>query len=82
MLGESHALIFDFPEYRDAISALNSEDKDFSDKAARYHELDLEIRRLELKDSPVSDDTMHQLKHERSVLKDILYEKMRAQTSQ
>lgn len=80
MLGESHALIFDFPEYRDAISALNNEDEDFSNKAARYHELDLEIRRLELKDSPVSDDTMHQLKHERSVLKDTLYEKMKAQT--
>lgn len=81
MLGESHALIIDFPEYREAISSLNSEDKTFSNKAARYHELDLEIRRLELKDSPVSDDTMHQLKLERSTLKDVLYQKMKAQAS-
>ncbi|MCL1127744.1 YdcH family protein [Shewanella surugensis] len=81
MLGESHALIFDFPEYRDAISSLNSNDQDFSNKAARYHELDLEIRRLELKGSPVSDDTMHQLKHERSALKDHLFDKMKNQAS-
>lgn len=79
MLGEDHALICDFPEYTHAIAALNNHDKDFAEKAMRYHELDQEIRGLELKDSPVSDEAMLQLKHERSSLKDSLYQKMKAQ---
>ncbi|MDD8060702.1 MULTISPECIES: YdcH family protein [Shewanella] len=73
MLGESHALLVDFPEYTDTILALTTKDGEFADSARRYHELDTEIRKLELRNSPTSDEFMHQAKHERSVLKDKLY---------
>lgn len=76
MLGENHGLVTDFPEYQDTIKKLSESDNDFSEKAKSYHLLDGQIRKLELRNSPVSDENMHQLKHERSVLKDYLYQKL------
>lgn len=37
---------------------------------------DEEIRKLELSNSPIDDEAMHQLKHERSELKDSLYQRI------
>ncbi|WP_354625512.1 YdcH family protein [Psychromonas sp. MME2] len=76
MLGENHALLSDFPEYEETIRTLTENDQSFSEKAKQYHLLDGQIRKLELRNSPVSDDNMLQLKHERSILKDFLYQKM------
>lgn len=76
MLGENHALVNDFPEYEETIKNLTESDHDFSEKAKSYHLLDGQIRKLELRNSPVSDENMHQLKHDRSVLKDYLYQKI------
>ncbi|RJG42503.1 YdcH family protein [Motilimonas pumila] len=74
MLGESHALVIDFPMLKDEIIALNNSDGGFKIQAEVYHKLDFEIRELELKGSPVNDDYMHQLKQKRSQLKDNLYQ--------
>ncbi len=76
MLGEDHSLVHEFPSQKDKISALNKTDSLFAKNAKRYHALDKEIRKLELKNTPIEDDAMHQLKHERSVLKDSLYKKI------
>ncbi|GGP54350.1 hypothetical protein GCM10009347_21480 [Shewanella algicola] len=73
MLGESHALLVDFPEYTVTILTLIDGDSKFAENARRYDDLDTEIRKLELRNSPTSDEFMHQAKHERSVLKDKLY---------
>lgn len=78
MLGESHALVIDFPLLKDEIIALNNSDGAFKVQAEAYHKLDFEIRELELKDSPVNDEYMNQLKHKRSQLKDNLYQILQA----
>ena len=76
MLGEDHSLTNDFPEYLRTIAELNDSDTEFAKKADKYDKLDKEIRVLELKDAPISDEQMHQLKHERTELKDWLYERL------
>jgi len=76
MLGEDHSLIHEFPEYRDTIDHLTQNDQAFADDAKRYNRLDTEIRELELNSSPIDDQAMHQLKHDRSELKDSLYHRL------
>ena len=71
MLGEDHSLTNDFPQYLNTIAELNKSDTEFAKKADKYDKLDKEIRVLELKDAQ-----MNQLKHERSELKDWLYERL------
>ena len=74
MLGEIHSLVKDFPEMEETVSLLSKTDKTFEQLNGRYNQLDEEIRKLELDNAPVSDDSMHTLKHERSALKDKLYQ--------
>ncbi|GGB72788.1 YdcH family protein [Shewanella inventionis] len=76
MLGENHFLVLDFPEFTQRITELNAADSQFAADANQYHELDLEIRTLELGGSPINDEDMHQLKHRRSLLKDSLYQRL------
>ena len=45
-------------------------------KAKQYNEIDKEIRVLELQDSPIDDEAMQQLKHDRMVLKDWLHQQL------
>ena len=78
MLGEDHSLVHEFPEYLDVISKLTASDEGFAKEAMQYDALDKEIRELELNGDPIADDAMHQLKHERSVLKDALYQRLLA----
>lgn len=73
MLGESHSLINEFPNLIKEINTLYKKDPSFAEKAVKYDELDSEIRRIELDNSPIADGTMQQMKHDRSVLKDFLY---------
>lgn len=76
MLGEDHSLANEFPEHLDTIAKLAQSDAAFANDARRYHALDKEIRQLELNGAPIDDDAMHQLKHERAVLKDALYQRL------
>lgn len=76
MLGEDHSLIKEFPEYRDTIDHLSQSDQAFAEDTKRYNGLDKEIRELELNSSPIDDQAMHQLKHDRSELKDSLYQRL------
>lgn len=76
MLGEDHSLVNEFPEYKEAIAKLAASDTLFAEDAQRYNELDQEIRELELNQAPIADGAMHQLKHERSALKDSLYRRL------
>ena len=76
MLGENHSLINEFPEYQDIIAVLTESDEVFAKDARHYNTLDQEIRSLELDGAPVDDEAMHQLKHERAMLKDALYQRL------
>ena len=76
MLGEDHSLTHEFPEHLELIAKLAINDRGFAKEAKRYDTLDKEIRVLELDGAPIDDDAMHQLKHERAVLKDSLYEQI------
>ena len=76
MLGEDHSLAHEFPEHLDTINQLAASDESFASDAKKYNELDAEIRRLELDGSPIDDPDMHQLKHDRSELKDSLYQRL------
>ena len=76
MLGEDHSLLTDFAQHKDKITELINNDEQFAKDAKRYHELDKEIRKLELRDSPITDESMQQLKHERAELKDSIYERL------
>ncbi|NOH78377.1 DUF465 domain-containing protein [Vibrio sp. RE86] len=78
MLGEDHSLIKEFPEHKEAIISLVETDEAFASMMKTYNALDKEIRTLELRDSPISDDDMHQMKHDRSELKDVLYARLKA----
>ncbi len=76
MLGEDHSLVNEFPNYRDKISELNQANSSFAENAAKYHALDAEIRKLELRNAPIEDSSFHQLKHDRAMLKDMLYQQI------
>jgi uncharacterized protein YdcH (DUF465 family) len=80
MLGENHSLLNEFPEFKELITKLALSDQSFTEIAKQYDELDAEIRKLELANSPVSDAEMHKMKHERSELKDLLYQRLTSQS--
>ncbi|MEM9102224.1 MAG: DUF465 domain-containing protein [Pseudomonadota bacterium] len=80
MLGEDHSLVHEFPEYKEHIAKLNASDPEFAKEALRYHQLDKEIRELELNSAPIGDDSMHQLKHDRATLKDVLFQRLLAES--
>jgi len=77
MLNENHALIFDFPEFKQDIVYLNYKDDTFKNLSKQYHLLDYDIRQLEIDGSPTDDEHMHQLKVERANLKDVLFQKLK-----
>ncbi len=76
MLGEDHSLLSEFPEFKSTIEKLVEIDTGFAKDTSQYNELDKTIRQLELRGSPISDDEMHQKKHDRAVLKDSLYQRL------
>ncbi len=76
MLGEDHSLLNEFPEFKDIILRLVESDREFLENNQKYNELDKEIRTLELNNTPIDDAEMHQLKHSRRVLKDLLHQRL------
>ncbi len=74
MLGEIHSLVHEFPNHTETINKLIENDASFAAENKKYNALDKEIRTLELRGGPIDDPAMHQLKHDRSELKDSLYQ--------
>lgn len=70
MLGENHSLFIEFPEMKNKIERLKMADENFKAMTDRYHELDHEIRGLEVNNIPTEDSHFTQLKLERLQLKD------------
>ncbi len=76
MLNENHAFILDFPELKLDIVQLNHDDPTFKAELQKYHELDYNIRQLEISGSPIDDENMNILKLQRIELKDVLYKQL------
>jgi uncharacterized protein len=77
MLNENHALIFDFPEFKQDIVYLNYKNPEFQALSKQYHLLDYDIRQLEVAGSPTDDEHMHALKVRRANLKDVLFQQLK-----
>ncbi len=69
----NHSLINEFPEDRELIHQLKIENPRFARMAAEYHDLDHQVRGLESRSIPTSDDNFENLKKRRLLLKDELY---------
>ncbi|NVD08714.1 DUF465 domain-containing protein [Vibrio sp. JPW-9-11-11] len=73
MLGEDHSLLKEFPEYKQTILTLSQSDEGFESLMREYNQLDKDIRKLEMRDSPISDQEMLLMKHNRAEMKDKLH---------
>jgi uncharacterized protein YdcH (DUF465 family) len=73
MLGESHDLLHEFPEYADKISDLHENNEVFHNLMDEYNWLDAQIRGLEELSTPVADFHIEEMKKRRLLLKDRLY---------
>ncbi|MDI9244254.1 YdcH family protein [Marinobacter sp. CHS3-4] len=71
-----HELHEEFPQFNQLIDQLRKDDPAFRERFAHYAKLDQEIEGLELRDSPIGDDSLHQLKQERLELKDDIYKEL------
>lgn len=77
MLGENHSLTAEFPEFNELIASLMTDDSVFASDTKKYNSLDTEIRKLELRGTPIMDEVMMHMKQERVELKDSLYQRLR-----
>lgn len=71
---EHHDLHHEFPEFNDKIHALKMNDHHFRKLFDEYHELTLEIEKMENEVTPVSSKTEEDYKLRRVLLKDTLYD--------
>ncbi len=62
-----------FPEFRDLISRLKTEDGHFSRLFERHNELDHRIKNMEIGNTPADPFTIETLKKEKLHLKDQIY---------
>ena len=81
MLGEPHDLMSEFPEFRDRIEVLRSNDGSFAKLMTEYDQLDARIRRIEEFGQRIADRTMEELKKQRLSLKDRLHARLRTEHS-
>ena len=77
MLSEHHDILHEFPEYHRTIATLRAADKQFDELVARHDYIDDEIRNLEERQQPVSDEEIEKMKYERAALKDRIYQTLR-----
>ena len=73
MLGESHDLISEFPEYRDRILELKERDDRFLELFDDYHKINYQVIRIEQGLETPSDFYTEDLKKKRLKRKDQLY---------
>ncbi len=76
MLGESHAILVEFPDHKDQILSMIQDNVDFSLLVKEHDNIDAAIRELEANNSPTTDEHMESLKHKRATLKDQIYQSL------
>ena len=70
---EKHDLIHELPEHRERIHELKTENNHFSRLFYEYHDVNHEIRRIEMEIEMTSDMYLEERKKQRLLLKDQLY---------
>ena len=80
MLGESHDLFHEFPEYKNRIAELKAADTQFATLYDEYHTVNDEVERIELQIETPSDFYTETLKKKRLYLKDEIYAILRAKS--
>jgi len=70
---EKHDLIHEFPEHRERIHQLKMENMHFAKLFEEYHDVDHEVRRIEMEIEATSDEYLENKKKQRLLLKDLLY---------
>lgn len=76
MLRIKHNITDDFALLQGHVSELKLQDPGFQKLAREYHQIDHQVRGLEMRDVPTSDDHFSQLKRRRVHLKDALYRRL------
>ncbi|NBC13006.1 MAG: DUF465 domain-containing protein, partial [Gammaproteobacteria bacterium] len=69
--------VHEFPELEGQIETLRESNTAFAELMDQYDDLDARVRKLEELGTPVADETIEDLKKERLLLKDKLYELLR-----
>ena len=77
MLGEVHDILHEFPNLEETIKDLHETNPEFVKLMDDHDKLDTEIRDLEEHDQPTSDIHMEELKKQRALLKDRIYDILR-----
>ncbi|MEA3639583.1 MAG: YdcH family protein [Lamprobacter sp.] len=77
MLGEIHDALHEFPGLEGKIDEMRTSDSAFAELMDSYDTLDAKVRKLEELGTPVADETIEDLKKERLLLKDKLYDLLR-----
>ena len=77
MNAEHHNLKTEFPEYEKIIHELSMNNAHFQKISERHHEIDKKIRRAEIGEEALCDDSLEDIKKQRLKLKDELYEMMK-----
>lgn len=70
---ERHDLLHEFPEFKEKIHSLKTNDNHFKKLFDEYHDLEHEIHRINTGIENVTDEFMHSLKAKLLHLKDELY---------
>lgn len=78
MLGEHHDIEHEFPNFQEKIAALRAADGQFDALVSEHDDLDNQIRELEERQLPISDQEIEKLKFKRTALKDRVYRALRA----
>jgi len=79
MLGEIHDVVHEFPELEGKIDEMRANNTAFAELMDAYDALDAKVRKLEELGTPVADETIEDLKKERLLLKDQLYDLLRGE---
>jgi uncharacterized protein YdcH (DUF465 family) len=70
---EKHDLLHEFPEYQDKIHELKISDAHFRKLFDEYHEIEHQIRRINMGSEIANDIYLHELKAKLLFMKDELY---------
>ncbi len=78
MFNEKHDLVHEFPEHRESIRNLKASNLHFSKLLDDYHDIDLEVLRIETGIENSSDDYIGKQKKKRLYLKDLLFQMIKS----
>ncbi len=70
---EKHDLVHEFPEHKEKIHELKTQNNHFKNLFEKYHDINNEIHRIETGAENTTDEILNVLRKERVKLKDELY---------